>query len=115
MKLNKIKKVKKEFDPVTHWYSFLSVFSVIFLIIIAYGVYSFAYIKNEIALIGIETVNKAQSEDTALQSYQNKDMMKGIETLNGRLEEFAAKEKTYSALVKTSAVGTSTDVATSTN
>jgi hypothetical protein len=88
---------------------------VLFFIVVGYGVYSFFYIKNEIVLIGIEATNNANSGDIALKSKQNKDIMKGITTLNSRLEEFAAKEKTYSALVKIPISAGTTTVATSTN
>ena len=115
MKLNKIKKAKKEFDPITHWYSLLAVMSVLMVLVICYSIYSFLYIKNQIILIRMEAENNAQSGDLIQKSRQNKDIMKGITALNSKLEEFAKKEDAYNALLKMPVTAASTSVATSTN
>lgn len=125
MKLNKIKKQKKPFNPMYHWYKILLIFSITVLVVIGYSVYSFFHIQNDINTIAIETQNNAQnssSTDILEKSRNNTKFLKDINNLNKTLEEFKTREIEYNRLIKTalqapvlSTTTASTTVATSTN
>lgn len=125
MKLNNNKKIKKQFNPIYHWYLLLLAFFVLAFVIISYSVYTFFYIKNEIVLIDLEAQNNAQnstSTEIIEKSRNNSKFLKDINNLNKTLEEFDKKEIEYNRLIKTATVTTvlatttaSTTVATSTN
>lgn len=126
MKINNTKKINKEFDPTYHWYLLLLIVSVIFILVISYGVYSFFYIKNEISLIEIESKNNIQnstSTDFIEKSRNNTKFLRDINNLNKTLDDFSKREVEYNRLmnsvekviVNSSTSTASTTVATSTN
>jgi hypothetical protein len=125
MKLNKIKRVKKEFNPVHHWYMILLAFLICTTLIVVYSVYSFFFIKGEIVSIDAEAQINAQNANSAEvleKSRTNGKFLKDINNLNKTLDEFNKKEVEYNRLIKsavavpTSASTTaSSTVATSTN
>ncbi len=125
MKLNNTKKRKKQFDPIHHWYMLLLVIFSLTIVIITYSVYSFLYLKNEIAVIGMEIQNNllnSTSTEFIEKSRNNTKSLEDINNLNKTLEEFNKKELEYNKLIKapmmTLVTATSTAsamVATSTN
>ena len=125
MKLNNIKKQKKQFNPIYHWYLLLLTFFVFLCVVVSYSVYTFFYIKNEIVLIGLEAQNNAQnstSTEIIEKSRNNSKFLKDINNLNKTLEEFNKKGIEYNRLIKTAvsapiiaSTTASTTVATSTN
>jgi hypothetical protein len=125
MKLNNIKKPKKNFDPVKHWYTVLMVFLLLTIIVVLYSVYSFFYIKKEILMIEQEAQNSVVNSTTtnALdKSINSKNFLNDINNLNKNLETFEKKEIEYNRLIKlalpmaiTATTTASTTVATSTN
>ena len=121
MKLNTFKQQKKEFDPMGHWYRMVLAICVIFVVIIGYGIYSFFFIKKEIALIDQEARNNVQNSTTTKvleKSRNNTKLLKDIGSLNAKLEEFDQKEAEYERLMKTPVIApvasSSISIATST-
>ena len=125
MKLNNIKKRKKQFDPIRHWHLLLLVIFSLTIVIVMYSAYSFLYLKNEIAVIGMEAQNislNSTSTEFMEKSRNNTKSLEDINNLNKTLEEFNKKELEYNKLIKalimTPIISTSTastTVATSTN
>lgn len=126
MKLNNtVKKPKKQFNPIYHWYLMLFTFTVLAVLVVAYSAYSFFYIQSEIISIDQEAQNNAQNSNSAEmleKSRSNTKFLKDINNLNKTLEEFNKKEAEYEKLVKSAVAApilatttASTTIATSTN
>ncbi len=125
MKLNNKHKINKDFDPANHWYLLFTIICIIFTIVVFYALYSFFYIKSEIALIEIESKNNVQnstSSDYLEKSRNNNKFLKDINNLNKTLDEYERKEIEYNRLINNEVKGIistststfSTTVATST-
>ncbi len=109
MKLNNIKNlnfknVKKEFDPNSHWYKLVLIVFVLFLLIVAYSVYNFFYIKNEINVLEGEArdnIMNSTSSDYLEKTKKNNQLTKDINNLKKNLDKYEQKEREYERLLYT--------------
>ncbi len=105
MKLNNklsLHKIKKEFDPNSHWYQLLILVFVLLILIIAYSIYNLFYIKNQINELKVEAQNQianATSTDFLEKTKRNNKLMKDINNLSKNLERYKLKEDEFNRLL----------------